>query len=81
MNRLRTTCPMSGRQSDYFGGGTDQCPACGRLVYIAQTGRVALHKTTFASNDQYLTASREAERAPRVAARRRASSVRSVWCA
>lgn len=48
-DRFFTVCPQSGKQDKgyRFGGGVDQCECCGKLVYIAQTGRVARHRARF----------------------------------
>lgn len=44
---MKQPCIASGRRANSFGGGKDQCPVCGRLVYIAaRDGRVAKHYVT-----------------------------------
>ena len=37
-------CSGSTTYADYVtNGGLNQCPVCGRMVYIARDGRVAVH--------------------------------------
>jgi hypothetical protein len=43
--RPKRRCPGSGTHADYVNGGMNQCPSCGRMVYVAaRDGRVAVHQ-------------------------------------